>query len=56
MDRIPRIQSTELKKVNKKGQSENASIPLKRDKKAITDGTEGRDRSGKWDREGKRKT
>ena len=35
MYRIPRIQSTELKKVNKlKGPSEDASIPLGREKKA----------------------
>jgi hypothetical protein len=34
--RIPRIQSTELKKVNKpKGPSEDAIIPLGREKKAI---------------------
>jgi hypothetical protein len=37
MYRIPRIQSKELKKVNKpKGPSENASISLGREKKAIT--------------------
>jgi hypothetical protein len=36
MYRIPRIQSTELKKVSKlKGPSEDASIPLGREKKAI---------------------
>ena len=41
--RILRIQSTELKKVNKpKGPSENTSIPLGREKKAIT----GRKREG----------
>jgi hypothetical protein len=35
--RIPKIQSTELKKVNKlKGPSEEASVPLGREKKAIT--------------------
>ena len=46
--RIPKIQSTELKKVNKlKGPSEDASVPLRREKKAITSG-EGR-------REGERK-
>jgi hypothetical protein len=40
--RIPRIQSTELKKVNKlKSPSEDASIPLGREKKAITGGGSG---------------
>jgi hypothetical protein len=35
--RIPRTQSIELKKVNKpKGPSEDASIPLEREKNAIT--------------------
>ena len=35
--RIPKIQSTELKKVNKlKGPSEDTSVPLGRGKKAIT--------------------
>jgi hypothetical protein len=35
--RIPRIQSTELKKANKlKGPSKDVSIPLGREKKAIT--------------------
>jgi hypothetical protein len=47
--RILRIQSTELKKVNKpKGPSENTSIPLGREKKAIMVGR-GRERSG-WKR------
>jgi hypothetical protein len=47
--RIPWIQSTELKKVNKpKGPSEDASIPLGREKKAITEGT-GKEGSG-WER------
>jgi hypothetical protein len=50
--RIPRIQSTELKKVNKKkGPSEVASIPLGREKKAIMGGRkkEGpRWEKGKW--------
>jgi hypothetical protein len=37
--RIPRIQSTELKKVYKlKGPREDASIPLGRERKAITGG------------------
>jgi hypothetical protein len=37
MYRIPKIWSTELKKVNKlKGPSEDTSIPLWREKKAIT--------------------
>jgi SH3-like domain-containing protein len=35
--RIPRIQSIELKKVNNpKGPSEDASVPLGREKKPIT--------------------
>ena len=42
--RIPKIQSTELKKTNKlKGPSEDASVPLGREKKAITSGKGGRD-------------
>jgi hypothetical protein len=42
--RIPKIQSTELKKINKqKGQSEDTSVPLGREKKAITSGEGGRD-------------
>ena len=37
--RIPKIQSTELKKFNKlKGPSEDASVPLGRENKAITNG------------------
>jgi hypothetical protein len=36
MNRIPQIQSTELKTVNKlKGPREDASIPVEREKKAI---------------------
>ena len=57
--RIPRIQSTELKKANKlKGPSEDASIPFVREKKAITGrGKEGgRDLNGKGNRKGKRQT
>jgi hypothetical protein len=39
MSRIPMIQSTEFKKVNKlKGPSEYASIPFRREKKAIKGG------------------
>ena len=46
--RIPKIQSTELKKVNKlKCPSEDASVPLGREKKAITSGEGGRDLGGK---------
>jgi hypothetical protein len=42
--RIPKIQSTELKKVNKlKCRSEDASVPLGREKKAITSGEGERD-------------
>jgi hypothetical protein len=54
---MPRIQFTELKKVNKpKGPSEDASIPLGREKKTIT-GDRGREGS-EWERErgGKRGT
>jgi hypothetical protein len=40
--RIYKIQFTELKKFNKlKGKSEDASVPLGREKKAITSGREG---------------
>mgnify|MGYP006914893019 CR=1 FL=1 len=50
--RIPKIQSTELKKVNKlKCPSEDASVPLGREKKAITSGEGGRDLGGKVDSE-----
>ena len=46
--RIPTIQSTELKKVNKlMCPSEDASVPLQREKKAITSGVGGRDLGGK---------
>jgi hypothetical protein len=39
LSRIPKIQFTELRKVNKlKGQSEDASDPVWREKKAITIG------------------
>ena len=41
--RIPKIQSTEIKKVNKlKCPSEDASVPLGREKKAITSREAGR--------------
>jgi hypothetical protein len=55
--RIPRIPSTELKKINElNSPSEGASIPLGREKKAII-GREGRrNLDGKWYREGKRVT
>jgi hypothetical protein len=54
MYRIPRIQSTELKKVNKqKGPSEDASIPLEREKKTITGG---RDLGGRGEGKGKKRT
>ena len=48
--RIPKIQSTELKKVNKlKCPSEDASISLGREKKAITSGRrDGGIWEGKW--------
>jgi hypothetical protein len=46
--RMHKIQSTELKKVNKlKCPSEHASVPLGREKKAITSLEEGRDLGGK---------
>jgi hypothetical protein len=49
--RIPKIQSTELKKFNKlKCPSENASVPLGREKKAITSREGGRDLGGKVNR------
>mgnify|MGYP007107459760 CR=1 FL=1 len=48
--RISKIQSTELKKVNKlKGPSEDARAPLGREKKAITSGEGGRDLGEKVD-------
>jgi hypothetical protein len=47
--RIPRTLSTEPKVNKPKGPSENASIPLRRKKKAITVGR-GREGSG-WERE-----
>ena len=48
MYRIPKIQSTELKKFNKlKRPSEDASVPLGREKKGITSG-EGGIWEGKW--------
>jgi hypothetical protein len=46
--RIPKIQSTELKKANKlKCPSEDASVLLGREKKAITSGKSGCDLGGK---------
>lgn len=48
--RISKIQSRKLKKVNKlKGPSEDASVPLGREKKTTPWGKEGRDRGGKKD-------
>ena len=48
--RISKIQSTEFKKLNKlKCPSEDASVPLGREKKAITHGERGRDLGGKVD-------
>jgi hypothetical protein len=48
MYRIPKIQSTELKKLNKrKCPSEDASVPLGREKKAITSREGGRNLRGK---------
>jgi hypothetical protein len=46
--RIPKIQPTELKKVTKlKCPSEDTSVPLGREKKAITSG-EGPERESGW--------
>jgi hypothetical protein len=48
--RISKKQFTELKKVNKlKCSSEDASVPLGREKKTITSGEGGRDLGGKVD-------
>ena len=53
MYRITKIQSTELKKVNKlQCPSEDASVPLGREKKAITSGEGGRDLERKCTRVG----
>jgi hypothetical protein len=53
MYRIPKIESTELNKVNKlKSPSEEASVPPEREKKAITSGEGGRDLGRKVDRRG----
>jgi hypothetical protein len=53
LKKLPKIQSTELKKVNKlKCPSEDASVPLGREKKANTSGEGGRDLGGKVDRVG----
>jgi hypothetical protein len=46
--RIPKIQSTELKKDKMKCPSEDALVPLEREKKAITSGEGGRTWEGKW--------
>jgi hypothetical protein len=47
--RIPKIQSTELKKVNKlKGLSEGASVPFRSEKKVITSVGEGVAWEWKW--------
>jgi hypothetical protein len=56
--RIPKIHSTELKKVNKlKCPGEDTSVPLGREKKAITSGEGGRELGGKVEgaRRGRRK-
>jgi hypothetical protein len=54
MYRIPRIQSTQLKKANKqKNPSEDVSIPLWREKKKTITGGRGRDLSGRREGEGK---
>jgi hypothetical protein len=57
-NRIPRIQPTDRKKFNKKeGPSEDASIPLTRGNKIITQGTKGEGHLGRrWVGEGKRGT
>ena len=51
--RMPKIQSTESKEINKlKGPSEDALVPLGREKKVITSGEGGRDLGGKVDGSG----
>jgi hypothetical protein len=51
---MSKIQSTELKKVNKvKCPNENASDPLGREKKTITSGEGGREEGREGGREGK---
>jgi hypothetical protein len=51
--KIPKIQSTELKKINKlKCPSEDTSVSLEREKKAITSGEGGQDLGGNVDRGG----
>ena len=51
--RIHKIQPTEFKRLNKlKCPSEDASVPLGREKKAITSGKGGRDLGGKVDKVG----
>ena len=53
MCRIPKIQSTELKKLNKlKCPSEDISVLLERERKAITSGERGRVMGEKVDRVG----
>jgi hypothetical protein len=48
--KIHKIQSTEFKRFNKlKGPSEDASVPLGREKKAITNGEGGKSLRGKMD-------
>ena len=47
---IPKINITELKMLNKlKGPTEDTSVPLVREKKAITSGEGGKDLGGKVD-------
>jgi hypothetical protein len=51
--RINKIQSTEFKRLNKlKCPCQNPSVPLGREKKAITSGEGGRDLGGKVDGQG----
>jgi hypothetical protein len=55
MYRIPKIQSTELKKLNKvKCPSEDTSVSFGREKKAMTSGEGGRDLGRTVDRAGER--
>ena len=50
--KIHKIQSTEFKRLNKlKRPSENTSVPLGREKKAIMSGERGRNLRGKVDKE-----
>ena len=52
--KVPKIHSTDFRKFNRmKGPSEDTSVPLGREKKAITSGEGVRDLRGKVNRGGK---